>query len=600
MAPLCGQNMTAVEPRSELKQHRLRDVSRADSRNLYYMSMKSDLPGYQDSADMAGEKVKKSQGPLIARRLSSADTEVSSTLFRRMSSVGKQYVPHSADGTHGGVALPPTNMTKGISVSARDPPRNPFGETNFKSSCPVTEHRRQQPAPAPTRTKGHSSKQNLVAGNTVWELPEKYKVIDIVGSGSYGQVCRAFDIENQRYVAIKRIHKVFEDLIDCKRILREIAILNRLDHPNVVKVLDIVIPSDLENFNVLYVVLEIAASDIKLLVRSPAFLNDNHIRLLIYNLLCGVNYLHAVGIYHRDLKPANCLVNRDCSVKICDFGLARTVSHRRDSTPLSVHGSYTAREVEDEVFRGDSTVRTMPDSARLLDYNEELAHFQRKKMNETFARQLTGHVVTRWYRAPELILLQENYTSAIDVWSIGCIFAELLNMVKMNVPDASARSPLFPGSSCFPLSPDNKNSTDRAKDNDQLNIIFNVIGTPSEEDIAAIAKPDVRRYVRMFHKRNGVDLYKRFRATPPLAVDLLQRMLVFNPEKRIKVSEALQHEYFRDLYNPRHAEVPSHPVVVPFNDWINMSEGQLRYAFLREIQRHHPEFKIPLKIIYKP
>ncbi|GFE53759.1 cell-cycle-associated kinase MAPK [Babesia ovis] len=583
MAEFGDKDMTAGE--------RVREVSRNDARNYYFPDVKERLLAPNAGNGYGVDKVHKAHGALIARRISSADTEVPSTLFRRMSSVGKNYLEEAH-------SLPPLHQGRhhsGMAASAREPPREKYDDRQIRTSYSVTDDRRMRNPPI--RTKSTTVKQGAANNNIIWELPDKYKVIDIVGSGSYGQVCRAFDIENQRYVAIKRIHKVFEDLIDCKRILREIAILNRLDHPNVVKVLDIIIPSDLDNFNVLYVVLEIAASDIKLLVRSPAFLNDNHIRLLMYNLLCGVNYLHAVGIFHRDLKPANCLVNRDCSVKICDFGLARTVAHPMDQATLNTHCSFTAREVEDEMSSGN--LSTAPNTARLVDYNDELAHFQRKRINDTYTRQLTGHVVTRWYRAPELILLQENYTAAIDVWSIGCIFAELLNMVKANMPDSSARSPLFPGSSCFPLSPDNKNTGDKAKDHDQLNVIFNVIGTPSEEDIAAIVKPEVRRYVRMFHPRKGIDLYKRFKGTPPAAVNLLEQMLAFSPEKRITVADALKHEYFRDLYKPQHAEVPMEQLVVPFNDWINMSEGQLRYAFLREIQRYHPEFKIPLKIIYK-
>ncbi|ORM39663.1 Mitogen-activated protein kinase 7 [Babesia sp. Xinjiang] len=589
MAPLNGENMAKNEQK--------REITRMDARNFYYPELRETLMTNNSVTEYGSTKVTKAQGAFIARRISSADTEVPSTLFRRMSSTGNNYPVYNTEQAHSLPSLHQPHHPTGLSASARDPPRENIEERQYKSSYPVTDERRMHNPPV--RTKGVPGKHNLGTNNVVWELPDKYKVIDIVGSGSYGQVCRAFDIENQRYVAIKRIHKVFEDLIDCKRILREIAILNRLDHPNVVKVLDIVVPTDLDNFNVLYVVLEIAASDIKLLIRSPAFLNDNHIRLLMYNLLCGVNYLHALGIFHRDLKPANCLVNRDCSVKICDFGLARTVALNRETSTLESHCSLTARELEDEMSQGN-LLRLQSSSARLVDYNDELAHFQQRRMNETYTRQLTGHVVTRWYRAPELILLQENYTAAIDVWSIGCIFAELLNMVKANMPDSSARSPLFPGTSCFPLSPHNKNSAEKAKDHDQLNVIFNVIGTPNEEDIAAIAKPEVRRYVKMFHPRKGIDLYKRFKGTPPPAIHLLQQMLTFNPEKRITAADALKHEYFQNFYKPQHVEAPVEKLTVPFNDWINMSESQLRYAFLREIQRYHPEFKIPLKIIYKP
>lgn len=132
--------------------------------------------------------------------------------------------------------------------------------------------------------------------------------------------------------------------------------------------------------------------------RTPVFLSELHVKTLLYNLLVGLKYVHSAGIYHRDLKPANCLVNQDCSVKICDFGLARTVDKPAANQKLPASP------------RGEQEVVGVP-------------HTKNMK------KQLTGHVVTRWYRAPELILLQENYTEAIDVWSVGCIFAELMNMI---------------------------------------------------------------------------------------------------------------------------------------------------------------------------
>lgn len=100
-------------------------------------------------------------------------------------------------------------------------------------------------------------------------------------------------------------------------------------------------------------------------------------------------------------------------------------------------------------------------------------------------RELTGHVVTRWYRAPELILLEKEYTAAIDCWSVGCIFAELMNMLKENAPTFLDRSPLFPGTSCFPLSPAKSNTVKKNgfphSSSDQLNVIFSVIGTPKTD-----------------------------------------------------------------------------------------------------------------------
>lgn len=106
-------------------------------------------------------------------------------------------------------------------------------------------------------------------------------------------------------------------------------------------------------------------------------------------------------------------------------------------------------------------------------------------------RELTGHVVTRWYRAPELILLEKDYGPAIDMWSIGCIFAELLGMMKENAATYLDRKPLFPGKSCFPLSPEKTQQTKHRKGfpystDDQLAIIFQVIGTPEEDDISFV------------------------------------------------------------------------------------------------------------------
>ncbi|CDI78657.1 CMGC kinase, MAPK family, putative [Eimeria praecox] len=198
-------------------------------------------------------------------------------------------------------------------------------------------------------------------------------------------------------------------------------------------------------------------------------------------------------------------------------------------------------------------------------------------------RQLTGHVVTRWYRAPELILLAENYTEAIDVWSIGCIFSELLSMIEENVESHCDRGPLFPGSSCFPLSPDQKNGDDsrlQTRGNkDQLNVIFNVLGTPTEEEIEALESNEAKQYIRTFPPKEAHDLAERFSASSPEALNLLKRMLVFNPKRRISVDECLAHPFFKEVRNPAIEVTANEKVRLPFNDWANMDEPQLRYEW---------------------
>jgi len=122
------------------------------------------------------------------------------------------------------------------------------------------------------------------------------------------------------------MENIFEDEVDCKRILRETTLLRKLKHPFVVDLIDMIPPQKPESFEVLYMVMEFAESDLKKVIKSSIHLQLLHICTIIYNLLCAVKYLHQSNVIHRDLKPANVLVNEDCTVKLCDFGLARSIT----------------------------------------------------------------------------------------------------------------------------------------------------------------------------------------------------------------------------------------------------------------------------------
>jgi mitogen-activated protein kinase 1/3 len=119
---------------------------------------------------------------------------------------------------------------------------------------------------------------------------------------------------------------IFEDETDCKRILREITLLRKLKHPYVVELIEIIFPSDPEHFTTIYVVMEFAESDLKKILKSSIHLEILHIQTIVYNLLAAIKYLHESNVIHRDLKPANILVNEDCTVKLCDYGLARSIT----------------------------------------------------------------------------------------------------------------------------------------------------------------------------------------------------------------------------------------------------------------------------------
>ena len=159
-----------------------------------------------------------------------------------------------------------------------------------------------------------------------WEVGDNYVCEKLLGTGSYGSVCMAIQKSTGKKVAIKRMENIFEDEIDCKRILREITLLRKLRHPFVVELIEILEPRDPKNFTTIYTVMEYAESDLKKVIKSSIHLQLLHIQTIVYNLLCAVKYLHESNVLHRDMKPANVLVNEDCTVKLCDFGLARSIT----------------------------------------------------------------------------------------------------------------------------------------------------------------------------------------------------------------------------------------------------------------------------------
>jgi len=304
----------------------------------------------------------------------------------------------------------------------------------------------------------------MVCGN-LFECPAKYTPIKPIGKGAYGVVCSARNVETDEKIAIKKIGKAFENIVDSKRTLREVKLLKHLSHENVICLKDILPPPSREKFKDVYVVYELMDTDLHQIIRSNQGLSDDHCQYFIYQILRGLKFIHSANVLHRDLKPSNLLLNANCDLKICDFGLARTSDEKEF---------------------------------------------------------MTEYVVTRWYRAPELLLSCAEYTSSIDVWSVGCIFAELLG-----------RKPLFPGKDYV----------------HQLNLITKVIGSPSEDDLMFISSEKARRYIRSLPKHDHVDFRKLYPHANEQALDLIDKMLVFDPNRRITVEQALEHPYLASLHD---------------------------------------------------
>lgn len=228
------------------------------------------------------------------------------------------------------------------------------------------------------------------AGKHTFTVDQRYTMIRTIGSGAYGVVISACDAKSDENVAIKMVPKAFSDEIDAKRILREIKLLKHFQHDNIVGLLDMMPPNVkyLEDFKDVYLVTDLMETDLHRIIYSKQKLSVDHVQYFIYQVLRGLKYIHSCRVLHRDLKPSNLLVNSNCDLKICDFGLAR--------------GIHEPTKEDDDAMGGTML--------------------------------LTEYVVTRWYRAPEIMLACHEYSYPIDMWSIGCIFAELL-----------LRKPYFPG-----------------------------------------------------------------------------------------------------------------------------------------------------------
>lgn len=262
-------------------------------------------------------------------------------------------------------------------------------------------------------------------------------------------------------------------------------------------------------------------SDLHQIIHSRQPLTPEHTRYFLYQLLRGLKYIHSANVIHRDLKPSNLLVNENCELKIGDFGMARGLS--------AAHA-------------------------------EESRSF------------MTEYVATRWYRAPELMLSLHHYSLAIDLWSVGCIFAEMLG-----------RKQLFPGKHYV----------------HQLQLILSVLGTPPESVVGAIGAERVRAYIQSLPFRAPVPLTKLYPQAEPAALDLLSAMLRFDPLERISVCQALEHPYLAKYH-----DADDEPVCVPAFDFEfdrqPMGREQIKEAILAEIQDFHQKKQGSRKIQFKP
>lgn len=330
----------------------------------------------------------------------------------------------------------------------------------------------------------------------------RYKGLSYIGEGAYGMVVSATDVKTGEKVAIKKVSP-FEHRLFCQRTLREVKILNRFRHPNIICIRNMLLGSQGVQSRDIYIVQNLMETDLHKILKKTR-LSPEHVAFFTYQILCALKYIHSANVIHRDLKPSNILIDATttCDLRICDFGLARVCDASHDHTGV-----------------------------------------------------MTEYVATRWYRAPEVMLVAKAYSMAIDIWSVGCILGEMFN-----------NKPLFPG----------KNYVE------QLTIIIKLMGKPKPEECHWITSAKSRSYLLSLAHSDKIDFAKKYPNASPAAIDLLNRMLTLNPAERITAEQALEHEYFSEYHDVEDEPVAPEPFSFEY-ELDDLPQDQLKELIMKEV-----------------
>jgi len=359
----------------------------------------------------------------------------------------------------------------------------------------------------------------------------KYEVAQKLGKGAYGIVWKAHDKKTKEVVALKKIFDAFQNATDAQRTYREVIFLQQMgNHENIVQLQNVLkADNDLD----IYLIFEYMETDLHAVIRAN-ILEEIHKQYIMYQSFKALMYMHSAELVHRDMKPSNLLLNSECLMKVADFGLARS----------------------------------------LLDDSKD---------DDVKPPVMTDYVATRWYRAPEILLGSNKYGKAVDLWSLGCIFGEMLG-----------GKPVFPGTSTL----------------NQIEKIGEMIGAPTTDDIRALQStftlemldampfpmgdegPDGKRAMKAFDKASppepghggGNEWSALFSKASPEAIDLLSKLMQYDPAQRITAKGGLTHEYCKQFHDQETEPLAADSVGIPIHDNKKLSTQKYRELLYEDLK----------------
>lgn len=330
---------------------------------------------------------------------------------------------------------------------------------------------------------------------------ERYEISKKLGRGAYGIVWKAVDKRSKKTVALKKVFEAFQNSVDAQRTYREVMYLQELNgHDNIVRLLGII---RAHNNRDLYLVFEYMETDLHAVIKAK-ILQSIHKQFIFYQLLKALKYIHSADLIHRDLKPSNLLINSECIIKVADFGLARSVAQKED---------------------GNDPV-------------------------------VSDYVATRWYRAPEILLGSQCYNKDVDMWSAGCILAELIT-----------GKVLFSGKSTV----------------NQIELVIELLGRPTNDEVESLGSPLAWKVLQDIKTQKCKSFTQLFSGEGKDALDLLRKLLTLSPATRISVDEALKHPYVKNFHCAADEIACNRIIRLPVDDNTKLSLKEYREAIYKDI-----------------